>query len=292
MSLIIFFENGRLGNQLSQYAGFKTLFSKDKILLFGCESLKEILLLIDSNIFILSKATFPRGFIFLFHLFLTQLASWKIIGTIKEARTQDTYEVEKQPGLIFNLYLVKSCFFQHHKIINKLDLNFQIRENLINKAKVWLQSQEPWRDSCSLIFVHIRRGDYIVWPSREYPAVLDFSWYERMMSKLKKKIAHPLFLVVTDDIFYARDLFSQREDVIISNNSLYVDLALMSLCSHGILSASSFAWWGAWFSKNSDAPFNKSLSTDRIYIAPKFWAGHRQETWLPPGFTSDWIEYL
>ena len=59
----------------------------------------------------------------------------------------------------------------------------------------------------------------------------------------------------------------------------------MGLCSHGILSASSFSWWGALYSKN----FNKNKN---YYIAPKFWVGHRLKKWIPNNFFTNWITYV
>jgi hypothetical protein len=80
-------------------------------------------------------------------------------------------------------------------------------------------------------------------------------------------------------------VFSKYPNVVISENCQYVDLALMKQCSMGILSASSFAWWGAWFSFQNEKNYN-------IYIAPKYWGGHRTRHWYPEGFIFDWITYF
>jgi len=43
----------------------------------------------------------------------------------------------------------------------------------------------------------------------------------------------------------------------------YVDLCLMSLCSHAIIANNSMSWWGAWLRSNP----NKKV------IEPKMWFG-------------------
>lgn len=286
--MIIIFENGRLGNQLFQYAALKDLFPNQQLVFFGCEDLRIVLSSFDSKI--ISCKKLPSVFILPISYLFGLISSLKIIGRIREVKADSIYKIEKRRGILLNLYLLDSSFFQHQDVIKKINPDFHLRQELIIEAKKWLDDQDIFPTPCELVFVHIRRCDYLIWPSREYPAVLDFSWYELMMNKVRERVDNPLFLILTDDIFYARDLLDQRKDVLISNNSLYVDLALMSLCKHGILSASSFAWWGAWFSRHSNVSHG-SLKYDRIYIAPKFWAGHRQEKWHPPNFISDWIEY-
>lgn len=286
--MIIFFESGRLGNQLFQYAGLKEFSLGEKLVFFGCKELEAVLSSLE-NITILPKSRFPRGFIFFLYSFLKWLSKSRVLGSIREIETDEIYKIEQKNGLIPNVYLANYCYFQHWAAIEKINIQLRLRDDLSVKAKSWLYAQKKYRDSCDLVFIHIRRGDYINWP-KAHPAVLDFSWYERMIKKIRERVENPLFLVLTDDIFYAEDLLGQQKDVLISNNDLYVDLALMSLCNHGILSASSFSWWGAWFSKHATV-FNHHLDSSNIYIAPKFWVGHRQEKWYPPGFMSSWIEY-
>jgi len=107
------------------------------------------------------------------------------------------------------------------------------------------------------------------------------------MERIRSQVDKPLFLLLTDDAYYAEDCFGDQPDILISDNDQFVDLALMSLCSHGILSASSFAWWGAWFSLRA-----RKDQMRGIYLGPKYWAGHRDQEWYPEGFISDWITYI
>jgi hypothetical protein len=102
------------------------------------------------------------------------------------------------------------------------------------------------------------------------------------MQIVRKHVDSPLFVIVGDDPYYLHDVFSESDSLVISNNSLEVDFALMTLCSASIISASSFALCGAFY----------SLSKHTICIAPAYWFGHRQRKWIPRGLVLDWITYL
>ena len=94
------------------------------------------------------------------------------------------------------------------------------------------------------------------------------------------------FIVVSDEPReVAKKILEYPDTVVLSGNELY-DLGVMSACQGGgILSPSSFSWWGAslgrWIGKN-----------DGRYIAPEFWFGWRLKEWDPYiGIKTKWIEY-
>jgi hypothetical protein len=209
-----------------------------------------------------------------------------ILGKIFENNENDQFIVRKKRGLIFNVFIVSNTFFQHKAFVNTIGCVPKFNVEIIDEAKSWLNAKVNNLQERQLVFIHIRRTDYVRWPSIEFPAVMDLNWYRKAILAIKQKVRNPMFIIMGDDIFYIKDVFSNTENTVISENQEAVDLAIMSLCQHGILSASSFAWWGAFLSKN-----NNNYPNTSIYIAPKYWLGYRKGEQIPAGFDFDWITY-
>jgi hypothetical protein len=280
--VIIFFESGRLGNQLFQYAALKELYPNQRLVFVGFGALKQAIESLDA--IIIEKEKMPRWLEYSLRQFLLVLAKLRIIGSIQESRENSNYGIKKARGIL-SIYLMKTTYFQHQTMLDKLNPSFMLSDVHLRRAADWLNEKIGNRNHENLIFIHVRRGDYLTWPSREYPAVLDKQWYTKAMDQIREKVKNPIFLFLTDDPYYVKDCFGDQPDILISENDQLVDLALMSQCQHGILSASSFAWWGAWFSKaHSDV--------EGTYMAPKYWGGHRKKEWIPEGYITNWITYI
>ena len=281
--MIVVFDSGvRLGNQLFQYAALKELYPNQRLLLFGFGALKQALESVDG--IVIENEKLPCLLANSLKRLASVLAKVRIAGVIQESHEGSLYVVKMHKGL-FKIYLLKNSFFQHMVILKRLNQNVRLSQDHSRTASDWLSDKRLKPSVQNLVFVHIRRGDYLFWPSRESPAVLDAKWYAMAIDYLRAKLEKPIFLLLSDDPYYTKDCFGDQADVVISENDQLVDLALMSLCQHGILSASSYSWWGAWFSRARSHELG-------IYIAPKYWLGHRKKKWMPEGFTTDWITYI
>lgn len=115
------------------------------------------------------------------------------------------------------------------------------------------------------------------------PAMLSDKWYLEQMQLVRKRFSQAFFIVLSDDPRHCDSVFKDQPDVYVSHQSEAQDFALMSLCAGGILSASSFAWWGAYFAKKTTGA--------ELFIAPKYWFGHGLKKWMPAKIAVDWIEY-
>jgi hypothetical protein len=149
--------------------------------------------------------------------------------------------------------------------------------------KEWL---EPCKEFMSQFegqevgFIHVRRGDPNLADKRGFKwayvnlqdqhPVQPVEYYQKALEMFPDDMP---FLVFSDDIEWCKEqeifqpdrfMFSESVDKY-SDGALvpYVDLCLMSLCSHAIIANSSMSWWGAWLQTNP----NKKV------IAPKMWFG-------------------
>ena len=105
--------------------------------------------------------------------------------------------------------------------------------------------------------IHVRRGDYSLDPQSKHHTK-DMNWYNSAMDMVNAE----KYIVFSDDIEYAKQNFLGDKFIFVSDKD-YIELFMMSMCKHNIISSSSFSWWGAWLNKNG----NKKV------IAPMRWFG-------------------
>ena len=285
--MILYFENSHgIGNTIIELSVICTLYPHKKIIFFSCS--KENLPISKSNIKLIKyKRTFLNRILIkiIKYLFLT-LSKVKIFSLIYEELKINKKKIILRKGLINHIILVAySNHFQIPEyldnsklILNKVLCDDVIQRELQNKNYIKVN----WDNAC---FIHVRRGDYLFWPSDTNPAILNLSWYKKAIERIKKKHKINKFIVFTNDFFYVKDTFGDDKDIIIFHENPIVDLLVMSKCRHGILSASSFSWLAAKISRNR-------YKNQQFFLAPKYWAGHRSKVWYPHEFKFDWINYF
>lgn len=282
--MILFFEQGRVGNQLFQYKGLRHYFPANKIIWFGSLALASYFEGINILHFPFSGFLGKPTLILIKKLALF-LAKSRILGLITEKLDSKSYKPLVKRGLLWFVFVTENLWFQHSDFIVTIDNPPTVKSILIEKAKTWIENVDMASNLNNLVFVHVRRGDYLYWPSRQFPAVLSLNWYQEAIELMRKRLKSPKFLLMGDDLYYLKDVFDGYKDVIISPNDPSLDFTLMTMCHSGIMSASSFAWWGSYIAYCS----RKGQGN---WIAPKYWGGHRRSHWFPLYFKSDWIEYI
>lgn len=171
-------------------------------------------------------------------------------------------------------------FFQTEKYFKHVES--EIREDYSFKEE-WITPCKEFMsqfDGQEVAFLHVRRGDPNLVDKRGFKwayvncsdqhPVQPLEYYEKALKYFPEDMP---ILVFSDSIDWCKEqeifrpdrfMFSEPEDKY-SDGALvpYVDLCLMSLCSHAIIANSSMSWWGAWLINNQ----NKKI------IAPKMWFG-------------------
>ena len=268
--------NGRLGNQMFQYASMR-----------GIASVKGFDWVVP-----------PENY--------DHTANYALFETFKMTNVQDNNigfvkgNILKETIHCFDKNLVDSCsddtdldgFFQTEKYFEKISdeirSDFTFKDEYLKPCKEFIDSLDT-----TPIFLHVRRGDAI--GKEHYHPVAPMSYYVEALKRFDEDT--PCF-VFSDDLDWCKsqDLF--KSDKFLFNDNIerydyqsmdgsgsmqytllpHVDLCLMSLCSGAIIVNSSFSWWGAWLQNNrgkviaSKPWFGPSAShLDTSDVVPDHW---------------------
>jgi hypothetical protein len=278
--MILFIGYGQLGNQLFQYAFLHTIKKPgEKILTIQFRDLPRFFEgMKDVWNFGVHHLRSKRIYFLLVKIsakwivpFLSFLAEKRIVSSIKvkewqwgEYRCEDT-SYEGQKGLLPFLTYVFPGYFQSELFFRK-----EVLDHLKPKIKPLKEAElflKRLKERGEPVFIHVRRKncvDYVVYgkmgidPPESYLRY-GISWFEQ-------NLPSPHFLFITDDPEWVEEHFHDLENKTISRNSDVVDFYLMTLCKYGILSPSTFSWWGAYFMKERKKVF-----------APKYWMGFKSK---------------
>lgn len=259
--------NGRLGNQIFQYAACyaaaKRLGVEFIIPQSNIDNIKQ-----DGCYDYSNNQWIPYNF--------RMYDCFEITAPKKEATVSNIFQepyfhyTEAFNDIIDNTSIQGYYQSEKYFIDYKSDIlkEFTFKRNILNEAKEIINSIKDKE----IIAVHVRRGDNIINPN--FP-VISMEYIQEALSLFTDKEYN--FLIISDDISYCKEVFP--EGVMFSDglNDL-VDLCLMSLADHNIISNSSFSWWGAYLNSNP----NKKI------IAPSNWFKDKNIN-LKDLFPQNWI---
>lgn len=228
--------NGRLGNQLFQYAALKGIAAKRGY--YYC--------IPPSN----NSDHFKEHQ--LIHYFnVNTLVGYTGYFTLQEADSGfDSKLFNNCPDNVdLNGYFQSEKYFKH--------IEGQIREEFTFKY----ESIYPYPEG-DYIAVHVRRGDYLLpWNVINYPEC-NADYYSKAMYEISAK-SNAKFVIVSDDIEWCKNQQIFKDCYFHEGVDHINDLYVMSKAKHNIIANSSFGWWGAWLNSNPD----------KIVICPKNWYG-------------------
>ncbi|MDX7986410.1 alpha-1,2-fucosyltransferase [Xenorhabdus sp. 12] len=203
---------------------------------------------------------------------------------------------------LFNKYVLSDDLLYYPQLANKLEkaclFSFYQDSTLLNKYRELILPLFDIRDDLLLLCknlnvyklivgqdnitaLHIRRGDYVTNShAAKFHGTLSMDYYNKAMDYIEQKKSKQLFVVFSDDVQWALETFSNRENCYVVNNQecefSVIDMYLMSLCNNIIIANSTYSWWGAWLNK----------SEDQVVIAPQQWFANNNKTTLK---NEDWV---
>lgn len=269
----IFLADGRIGNQIFQYLFLKTIqVNNEKIIVSGFEELREVFQ-INDFINLNKNNRCVRALLFrICKPILSFLSDKKIISSIAvkkekmlENCIRESTSYDTKQGIINRVTYVKLGFFQSEVFFDKsFTSNLKFKETYLTKSSELLNCIP---NNCHKIFVHIRRNDYKNFTVCGQSTLLPMSYYKDQIEWFIQNRKDCFFIFLGDDTKFLSEEFQYVENKMISSNLHYgTDLAIMTQCNSGILSPSSFGWWGSYMMEERDTVF-----------APKFWLGFRSK---------------
>ena len=173
----------------------------------------------------------------------------------------DAYKkYDLKPISKFNIFL--DGYFQNKEYIN--DRN-ELQNLFIDDKKIELL-ENLFEDVRKNYFIHIRRGDYV--GKKQYEINYDIYFSDALNSLLINNMKQRLKMyVLRNDIEYCKTYqvledFKEKIDFIFIENLDEIEsFYLMTLCKGGIVSNSSYSWWGSYLNN----------TPDKIIIMPKVW---------------------
>ena len=105
--------------------------------------------------------------------------------------------------------------------------------------------------SCTLVGLHIRRGDMAAQWSQTFFHVAPAEYFEQALKLYRERYNNTIFVVVCEpadlDCVLAQSCFAAG-DVHVNTRARTAgqDLAILAACNHTIMSVGTFGWWGAY----------------------------------------------
>jgi len=262
--MVVFELDGRIGNQMFQYA-LGLIISNSRTCKFYLYIDKKKNNTNKLGCFFLStnsrKSTNLIGFIFRVSRLIYKISTRFNLKFNFFYYKEETYDYNL--GVFNNRFLFYSGYFQSEKYFkNKSSIIrecFKFKETALKIPFDFLKKI----NSSNSISIHIRRGDYVTCDeTNKIHGVLDLNYYYNAIKYISKHVNNPTFFIFSDDISWVKINFKISFPYSLSeNNSPETDLYLMSKCKHNIIANSSFSWWGAWLNNN----------IEKVVCAPQFW---------------------
>lgn len=263
--------NGRMGNQLFQYAfayaiakKLNTTFYLDKR--FAENILSKYFLISDDKFQWLDRLIFSiqtdKNF-FSSYLKLGFYSKVKSLLRLNEiefsndiAPTEEMIKIAN--NMLYSGFFQSEAYFNDYKteIISQFQLNNYATDQFKN-----IPFKVP--EGFKTVVLHIRRTDYI---DHEFDLPIDY------FHNAIAKIDHPgnYYIIISDDPIFAAKAFEYLRNKYISDHNEIVDFQFLMHADICILSNSSFSWWGAYLNQKAE-----------LIIAPEYWLGFSQKTEHP-----------
>ena len=258
---------GGLGNQLFQYASAyalakrlnqKMVFDPSFTANMTARGYKLPLLCVESDE-VIYEEQLPKKVSLLKNLYINKLC--RVLNIARHNCGEYIYWLETkdewQPDFFTiderNLYV--DGYFQSENYFkqDRAELLKQIQPKYAPEDE-YLRALEEIK-KCNSVAVHVRRSDFKK-DNCAYHYLLDESYYEKAIQRMRELIENPVFFWFSDDMEWVKEHIGEVDDFrfvrIHTQHGDVDDMMLMKNCHHIIAANSTFSWWAAWLNEHDD----------------------------------------
>ena len=252
---------GRLGNQLFQYAYARVLAQKFHTSFFF---LSYKYFYVNRYFEIKADSYFNnllKGVFF-------YIRNGFSVKEIMEDQFQhpDANLMLEQDRAIYNGFY-QSALYHHSQMADLIKEELTIKPAFRINIKDFVENERP------NIVVHVRRTDYVTFGGDHVGGInltLPLEYYQRALELLPVDTCNVIFL--SDDMDFVKENLHAPNAIYAGKNSEITDFQLIMQADYLVLANSSFSWWGAYLNK-----------TAKKIISPKYWLGIKIHKEYPVG---------
>ncbi|XP_067653823.1 galactoside alpha-(1,2)-fucosyltransferase 2-like [Haliotis asinina] len=203
------------------------------------------------------------------------LQSWKFFHPVEQnIRKQFTFKPSIAGRAINRLLSVKQEFLRRLKDRTRLT---GLHSNATEEVKQDLDRVQnvSYTPPVNLTYIgmHVRRGDYLSSLSKRQGRITPpAEYYIHAMRYFRAIFPSTLFVVAGDDGSWVNRNIGALDVVVVQRDSAEVDLCVLSMCNHTILSVGTFGWWAGFLAGGTTVyykhPYRNNTEMSRWY--PKY----------------------
>ena len=281
-------DQGRLGNQMLQYAALFCAASSDRT--------RQPFL--HPYIHRILRGTFPHLSIPFKKITVAQLAHAKKVQF-------DHFDFDKKVegkgahGWFKNIpsgnvslqgYFTSHLYFTHCQ--DDIRREFTFSDDVIRDVKQYFRDTVPrdWNSSSFIrVGIHVRRTDRLSkFRLKLGDIIYPLRYFQHAMAFFREHYENIQFVVASDDIAWCKSHI-QGKNIVFTGKSFGTDLAIMSKCDHMIISGGTFSWWAGWLCTGTTVYYGARLPTNGTPLAK----GYRNR-WIPVPSSqyNNWINII
>ncbi|ESO85692.1 hypothetical protein LOTGIDRAFT_107907 [Lottia gigantea] len=193
--------------------------------------------------------------------------SFRVSNYLQSYKYFEKYQDEVRSILTFRDEIVKTATLKLENLLSE-KYGGEIKRKSFNRT---------------LVGVHIRRGDYLGKNKQKFGyKVATREYIHSAMDYMRNKYSNITFIVCSMDLRWTIDVVSDMIDVIIAPvGSGIIDMALLSIMDHTIITVGTYGFWSAWLNKNNGTViYYKDFMVPNSSYASEF-ANPNTDTYYP-----------